>query len=198
MKGQKVLLHSCCAPCLLYPYRKLKELGYQVSCFWYNPNVFPYMEKQKRFEMLRDYCIENGIEFYSVVSLPDDFFRGICLLRGLDNRCSRCWFVRLRRTALEAKQLGFDAFTTTLLVSKYQDPVEINRLGQIIAGQVGIKYLAFDFRDGFSWAHTQARQMKLYLQKWCGCIFSYNARLRAKRRRKNRKKGEVLTSAVRE
>lgn len=189
---KRILLHTCCAPCLLYPYKVLSEQGFEVISFWYNPNIFPYDEKMKRYTCLKQYCADNAIELVSVWSMPEDFYRAVFTYRSFPSRCARCWYLRLYRTAKEAIKLGISAFTTTLLVSKYQDPVVINSLGEQVASEVGVEYLPFDFRDGFNWAHEQAKALGMYLQKWCGCIFSYNARQRAlARRRKKKKEKEV-------
>ncbi len=185
---EKILLHTCCAPCLLYPYQVLSEQGFEVISFWYNPNIFPYSEKMKRYFCLKEYCESNGIELLSVPSTPDDFYRGIFLYRSFSSRCAKCWYLRLRKSAEIANRIGIRKFTTTLLVSIYQDPEIINSLGKKVENEVGVEYLPFDFRDGFDWAHKRSKEIGLYLQKWCGCIFSYNARQRALKYRKKKKR----------
>ncbi len=187
--AEKLVLHTCCAPCLLYPYKVLSEMGFELVSLWYNPNIFPYSEKMRRYECLKEYCRGSGIELVSIPSMPEDFYRAVFTQRDIPTRCGRCWYLRLKRTARECKRLGISKFTTTLLVSKYQDPEVINALGQRVAQEEGVEYLAFDFRDGFNWAHQRAKELGLYMQKWCGCLFSYNARKRALLRRKKKKEG---------
>ncbi len=184
MEDKRILLHTCCAPCLLYPYRRLVDMGYDVVSYWYNPNIYPVMERVIRFRELERYCSDKGIEFVYDASPSSDFF-SIMGDRLVDSpsRCSLCWAIRLENTAKKAHELGIKNFTTTLLVSRYQDPQEINRLGKDIARDVGISYLAFDFRDGFDWAHQEAKRLGMYRQRWCGCIYSFSARARALFRR---------------
>ncbi len=93
-------------------------------------------------------------------------------------------------TSQWVERLNCSAFTTTLLVSKYQDPAEINRLGNEVASSRGVEYLPYDFRDGFQWAHDRAKELGLYMQKWCGCIYSFNARQRALLRRRKKKNSQ--------
>ncbi len=188
--GKRVLLHTCCAPCLLYPYEVLSREGFEVVCFWYNPNIFPYEEKMRRYETLRDYCASQGIEFHAHLSMPEDFYRAIFTYTRFPTRCSRCWYLRLLVTSQWVERLNCSAFTTTLLVSKYQDPAEINRLGNEVASSRGVEYLPYDFRDGFQWAHDRAKELGLYMQKWCGCIYSFNARQRALLRRRKKKNSQ--------
>ncbi len=179
-KREKLLLHTCCAPCLLYPYRRLSEMGYEVVSYWYNPNIYPVMERVVRFKELKGYCSDKGIEFVFDASPSRDFFSRVTSSQmSSPNRCSLCWAMRLEMSARKAYELGIKKFTTTLLVSRYQDPDEINRLGQAIAQRIGVSYLAFDFRDGFDWAHQEAKRLGMYRQKWCGCIYSFSARAKA-------------------
>ena len=177
--GKDLLLHTCCAPCLLYPYKRLTEMGYNVISYWYNPNIYPVMERAIRFNELKRYCQERNIKFIYDTSPSNDFYKAIFPHYQPPQRCSNCWKLRLSMAAKRAKEEGINVFTTTLLVSKYQDPKEINRLGKCIEEQTGVKYLEADFRDGFEWAHHRAKEMEMYRQKWCGCIYSFTTRTQA-------------------
>ena len=113
----KLLLHTCCAPCLFYPLEKLSLEGFEVTGFFYNPNIHPFAEYSRRKEALA--VLASGIEIIYAEYLPSEFFRAVNLKETAPERCGICWRMRLKKTAQAAKESGFQYFTTTLLVSPY-------------------------------------------------------------------------------
>jgi len=171
----KVLIHTCCAPCLVYPYQKLTDDGYQVTAFWYNPNIQPYKEYEKRLQSLRDFEKSKRIDviYHDSYDLEEHLRR---VISNLENRCWECYSMRLEKTAECAKMNDFDAFTTTLLVSPYQNHEWINRVGNVMAAKYNVEYIHPDFVSGFRQGHNEAYHMGLYMQKYCGCVFSEKER----------------------
>jgi predicted adenine nucleotide alpha hydrolase (AANH) superfamily ATPase len=168
----KLLLHTCCAPCLIYPLEKLREGGFQVSVFFYNPNIHPFTEykarKQAVEELSKKYALEASYPQYH----PWQYFRAVNLKEQKPQRCDICWSLRLKVTAAQAKEKGFDYFSTTLLVSPYQDQGSLKKIGCDIAADEGVKFHYEDFRPGFRRAHDEAKALGVYCQKYCGCIYS--------------------------
>jgi len=158
-----ILLHICCAPCLIYPFKRLKDKGFKISGFYYNPNLYPEVEYSRRKEAL--VYLSRDLEL--AVSYPQyqqsDFFQKDCII---------CWKLRLKETAEYAKENGFKTFSTTLLVSPYQDHELIKQLGSKIAKETGIDFYYEDFRVGFKEAQVQAKTKGIYRQKYCGCKYS--------------------------
>jgi len=154
--------------------RVLRESGFDVTGLWYNPNVHPWKEYQQRMYALAFYAEITNLK---VIYVDEYSFKG--WLSGLGSvlekekgRCRRCYEMRLLRTAQEAKNRGFDSFTTTLLFSKYQDNNAIKKLGEQISSSIGIPFLHRDFRTGWKEGNQESRKMGLYRQHYCGCIFS--------------------------
>lgn len=168
----KLLMHTCCAPCSVYCIDSLREEGIEPTIYWYNPNIHPYMEYKTRRDCLKEYTKSIEIEaiFEEEYGL-DKFCENV--IGDLKNRCSNyCYKVRLEQTAKYAKEKGYDTFTTTLLVSPYQKHEELKQMGEQIAKQYGLQFLYRDFRIGFREGQTKARELGLYMQKYCGCVFS--------------------------
>jgi epoxyqueuosine reductase len=168
----RLLLHTCCAPCLIYPLEKLRKDGFQVSAFFYNPNVHPFAEYKNRKQAVTGLSAELGLEAFYPEYHPQEYFNRVDLKEDAPQRCSICWSMRLKETARAAKEKGFDSFSTTLLVSPYQDMELIEKLGLEAAAAEGIKFHAEDFRPGFRKAHDEAKLKGIYCQKYCGCIYS--------------------------
>ena len=170
----RILVHVCCAPCFTYPHKRLLEEGHDVTAFFFNPNIHPYLEFKNRLESLEKYEKVKGIEIiynkeYDLVK----FLRG-----ALDatERCDFCYKYRLSEVARIAVQLGFEAFTTTLLISPYQKHEKLAKTGQETGKEYGIEFFYEDFRKGYGESREIARSMGLYMQKYCGCIFSEKER----------------------
>ncbi|MFC1509140.1 epoxyqueuosine reductase QueH [Candidatus Omnitrophota bacterium] len=169
----KLLLHICCGPCALYPIKKLLKGSYEtITGFYYNPNIHPPTEYKKRRNAAREISKKLGFELIEPSYKMEEFFRGIVLNEGHPERCKACWELRLSKTADTAKENGFQAFTTTLLISPYQDHKLIKEIGQRLAREKGIEFCYEDFRKGFRESQEEAKKEELYRQKYCGCVFS--------------------------
>ncbi len=168
----KLLLHTCCAPCLIYPLEQLKDKGFVVTGFFYNPNIHSFLEYNKRKETLVELNKKTAIDIVYFDYIPSEFFRAINLKENKPQRCAICWRLRLTKTAKAAKEKGFDAFSTTLLVSPYQDHELLKRIGTEISKEFKVIFYYEDFRPGFKKAQEIAKQKGLYRQKYCGCIYS--------------------------
>ena len=172
----KLLLHTCCAPCSVYCIKSLREENIEPTVYWYNPNIHPYMEYKARRDTLKEYTKTIGI---NAIFEEDYGLREFCknVITDLENRCTKyCYRVRLEQTAKYAKENGYDTFSTTLLISPYQNHEALKEIGEELAEKYGIKFLYRDFRPGFREGQNEARELGLYMQKYCGCIFSEEIR----------------------
>jgi len=173
----KILLHTCCAPCLIYPAKKLKEDGHGVAGFFYNPNIFPPDEYRKRRTALVELTSGNGApEVIYPEYIPSQFNDAIKENTERPSRCSACFALRLKRTAQFAKEKGFEGFSTTLLVSPYQDQKLIKNIGEKTARDEGVAFYFENFRPGFAQGHKEAKNKGIYCQKYCGCLYSESER----------------------
>ncbi len=167
-----ILLHICCGPCLIYPFNRLKSQGFSLKGFYYNPNIYPSGEYSRRKSTLE--CLSKDLELD--VEIPEykqsDFFQVIESQENTPQRCIICWSLRLQEAAKHAKKNGVKFFSTTLLVSPYQDHKMLKQLGEKIAKDTGVDFYYEDFRPGFKQAYQEAKQRGLYLQKYCGCKYS--------------------------
>lgn len=168
----KLLLHICCAPCLLYPLERLREKGYEISGFFYNPNIHPIAEYTHRREAIGSLAGKAGLKVIYPEYAPLDFFQQVKLKEEKPKRCPACWEMRLKATANLAKKNNFDAFSTTLLVSPYQDQEMLKEIGNAIHKAEEIDFYYEDLRAGFRKAHDLAKKEGIYCQKYCGCIYS--------------------------
>ncbi len=171
---KEILLHICCGPCSIYPLKVLREEAV-VTGYFYNPNIHPYTEWKARLETLEKYAGDIGLNMiYDRRYLLEDFIKGVLKQEG--TRCSFCYETRLRSTAKTAKENGFQAFSTTLLVSPYQKHDLIRQIGESVAKDEGIEFVYKDFRPGYQEASRLSRELGMYRQKYCGCIFSEKER----------------------
>jgi epoxyqueuosine reductase len=171
----RVLLHICCAPCTIYPLRMLREEGSEVCGVFTNPNIHPYLEYRKRLETLDTYAGQARLpvireENYSM----GDFFRQVAFRE--EERCRYCYDLRLTRAAQIASRGRFDAFTTTLLYSRFQKHDLIRSIGESVAETLGIPFLYRDFREGWSEGVRISKEIGMYRQPYCGCIYSEKER----------------------
>ncbi len=168
---ETVLLHSCCAPCSVYCIDTLRESGIEPTSLWFNPNIHPYQEYKARRDTLIDYGAQIGVE---VRVLDDyglrDFVRAVA--SDIDGRCAHCYAIRLGTAAKYAADNGFRAFTSSLLISPYQNHELLKAVGEAMGERYGVEFLYRDFRPGFRAGQAKARELGLYMQKYCGCIFS--------------------------
>ena len=168
----KLLLHTCCAPCSVYCIKSLRKEGIEPVVYWFNPNIHPYVEYKTRRDTLKEYTASIGVQaiFDENYGLKD-FCKNV--INDLENRCVKyCYRVRLEQTAKYAKENGYDTFSTTLLISPYQNHEALKKIGEEMAEKYGLIFLYRDFRPGFRQGQTEARELGLYMQKYCGCIFS--------------------------
>jgi hypothetical protein len=172
-EGKQILLHICCAPCATYTVERLRALGFEVTGLWYNPNIHPYSEHERRRETLTRYAAEIDLPViwapgYDLVA----FMRAIHGRERFRERCRICYKLRLEQAARTAAEGGFDAFTTTLLISPYQDQDAIHTLGAALAEQTGVSFFFENFRQGWAAHHQTVREHDLYSQRYCGCLYS--------------------------
>ncbi len=180
----RVLLHSCCGPCSSAVLEYLTQY-FDVTLLWYNPNLFPEEEFERRCSTQLELIEKMGLrESVHVLLEPWRSEEYYAAARGLENepeggkRCTECFRLRLRETAKLARQRGFDYFCTTLTLSRYKDAVRVNNLGERIAAETGVRWLPSDFKKRGREARSNelAKQYGLYQQRYCGCEFSLRSR----------------------
>jgi len=175
----RVLMHICCGPCLIYPLKVLRGEGITVDGYFYNPNIHPYTEFKKRMECMEEYAFKEGLRVVSEAGYDiEEFFRNVVWKE--QERCASCYEMRIRKTAQMAKDVGYDAFTTTLLYSKYQKHALIVQVANVIAAEIGIPFLYRDFREGWKEGQDTSREIGMYRQKYCGCVYSEKERYAGK------------------
>ena len=182
-KGKHLFLHSCCAPCSSYVLEYLRSF-FRITVFYYNPNITEDAEYRKRvIEQKRLIGIFNEmgdaypIEIVEGDYVPEQFF---AMSRGYEKcpeggeRCFRCYEMRLRETALQAKKAGADYFTTTLTISPLKNAAKINEIGQQLSEELEVPFLPSDFKkkNGYKRSVELSKEYDLYRQDYCGCIFS--------------------------
>ena len=177
----KTLLHACCAPCSIECVNTLRNEGIEPTLYWYNPNIHPFTEYRSRKETLVAYAESNALQYV----LRDEY--GLrpflaAVTPTLDNRCARCYEMRLEGTARYAAENGYEQFSTTLLISPYQNHELLRETGENMAKKYGIAFLYRDFRPHFRDGQQKAREFGLYMQKYCGCIFSEEERYQKKKK----------------
>lgn len=189
------LLHTCCAPCSIHCVEQLRQEKIEPVSYWFNPNIHPYTEYRSRKNTLEEYAksihlkliIDNQYGLRSFVKAVID---------DLEHRCFYCYQVRLEQTARYAAENGFDSFSTTLLVSPYQKHEALIAAGKAAEQKYQIPFLYRDFRIGFQDGQQKARELGLYMQKYCGCIFSEEERYRAKQMQKEKQRLQQLQQNI--
>lgn len=176
----KLFLHSCCAPCSSYVLEYLSQY-FEITLFYYNPNIFPEEEYHKRVDELKR--LVSQMQFKNKVSViegryqPEEFFeiaKGFEQLEEGGERCYRCYRLRLEETAKLAAQGGYDYFTTTLSISPYKNAAKLNEISQQLGEIYSVKALPADFkkREGYKRSIKLSEIYGLYRQDYCGCVFS--------------------------
>ena len=171
----KLLLHTCCAPCSVYCVESLKKENIDITSYWYNINIHPYKEYEARLNCLIDY--NKSINLPLIIDYCyglKEFCKNVS--DKIESRCGYCYVSRLEKTAKYAKEHGFDAFSTTLLISPYQNHELLKKTGEMLSKKYGIEFLYRDFRPGFKEGQNKARELGFYMQKYCGCVFSEEER----------------------
>lgn len=176
-----MLLHICCGPCAAYPVKYLRKQGHELVAYFYNPNIHPYKEFSRRLETGREFAAKVGLELVvdDAYTLEDFLARALAAGGG---RCRACYELRLRQAARYAKANGFDCFSTTLLVSPYQQHETIKSVAEEIAAAEGVPFCYVDFRPGWHEGVAISRELELYRQPYCGCVFSERDRYKKVRK----------------
>lgn len=182
----KILLHICCGNCAISPVQTLKREGHHITGFWFNPNIHPYEEYRERFSSLKVMAEDSCTDMHVYDRYEPDSFFGMFPdpAPPFPERCTSCYTLRLEKTAREAAQGGFDAFSTTLLISPYQGFDQISHVGNRYAEKYNVSFYLRDFRPYFRESLTAAQSLGLYRQKYCGCIFSRNEGMNKKQKTK--------------
>ena len=187
--SNKVLLHTCCAPCSIHCVDSLRAEGLEPVSYWFNPNIHPYTEYRSRKTTLEAYAKDIHLPL-----IIDNTYglREFCknVIHDLSSRCFYCYDVRLDQTARYAAENGFASFTTTLLVSPFQNHTAIIQAAEKASEKYHVPFLYRDFRPGFQDGQNKARELELYMQKYCGCIFSEEERYRRKQMQKEKQSAE--------
>ena len=171
----KVLLHVCCANCAIYPIKSMRAEGLEVMAFFYRHNIHPYTECLKRQEALEAFAEQIDLKvIYQDGYDLEGFIRNVAFRES--ERCNYCYHDRLRSTALVAKRGKFDYYSSTLLYSKHQKHELIRSIGESIAKSVGVPFLYHDYREGWKEGIECSKEMGLYRQQYCGCVYSEKER----------------------
>ncbi len=174
-EGRKLLLHVCCGPCAVFPLSRLREQGWAPYGYFFNPNIHPYTEYLRRRDTLADYARERDWPVIFAEEYPlEEYFRRVVYREK--ERCRFCYVLRLRRAARVAKKGQFEAFSTTLLVSPFQKHELVREAGEAAAIEYGIPFYYADFRRGFREGVNRFRELGMYRQQYCGCVFSERER----------------------
>lgn len=178
----KLLMHICCAPCSVMSVKTYQDQGHDITGYWYNPNIHPFKEYEERLQSAKAY-----FEMIRVPLLVNDYY-GLELftknvISDLSKRCDFCYEERLRNAAKLAKSQGFEGFTTSLLISPYQKHDLLRTTCETIALEEGIPFVYIDLRPFYREGQAIAKTLPIYMQKYCGCVFSEEERY-LKRKRK--------------
>jgi predicted adenine nucleotide alpha hydrolase (AANH) superfamily ATPase len=159
----------------------LDEEGIRPVLFWYNPNIHPWTEYRSRRDCLKAFAEDRGLELIMIDEYGlRPFLRGMSGISGgfedRQGRCSCCYRLRLEKTAEKAGETGCDFFSSTLLISPYQNHEALRKTGEEAAAEYGARFFYRDFRPFFREGQKYAREKGFYMQKYCGCVFSEEER----------------------
>lgn len=168
---KKLLLHICCGPCAT-PVVPDLTLRFEVSGFYYNPNIYPENEFDMRLSSAKKVADFNGIKLTVPKQSREDYLYFMGETRTKPDRCLLCYKQRLSKTAQFAKENGFKYFSTTLLLSPFQYHDDIRKIGENVAKEYGVDFFYHDYRPLYRQSREMAKEMDLYLQKYCGCKHS--------------------------
>ena len=184
-KVPRLLLHSCCAPCSSYVLEYLSDY-FEITVFYYNPNIFPESEYTKR--ILEQQTLINNMH----MKYPASFLAGAydskkfyAMAKGMEElkeggaRCFACYALRLEEAARMAREGEYDYFTTTLTISPLKNAEKLNEIGNKLAEKYGVTYLPSDFKkkNGYKRSIELSKEYGLYRQDYCGCEFSQRDRI---------------------
>lgn len=188
-KVPKLLLHSCCAPCSSYVLEYLSDY-FEITVFYYNPNIFPESEYTKRIleqqMLIHDMKMKYPVSFLAGSYERDKFYEiaaGLEHLKEGGERCFKCYELRLMEAARMAQEGEFDYFTTTLSISPMKNAEKLNEIGKKVGAKYGVSYLQSDFKkkNGYKRSIELSKEFGLYRQDYCGCEFSFRDRQREKK-----------------
>jgi hypothetical protein len=168
---EKLLLHICCGPCATPIIPSLKS-EFEVFGFYYNPNIYPEAEFKNRLDSAKKVAGASSTKIILPEQKGDDYFSYIGETKNKPERCLLCYRQRLISTAEYAKVNGFNYFSTTLLISPFQYHEELKKIGEEISAELDVNFYYQDFRPLYSYSRELAKEMNLYMQKYCGCKFS--------------------------
>lgn len=164
-----LLLHSCCAPCSAWPLENLLERGIVPQLYFYNPNIHPLAEWQRRYESMIDFAAHHELTLHVSREWDESVWRK---LGRSEKRCRFCYGIRMKHAAAKAAELGLGCFTSSLLVSPYQNRELILQAGRTAARMYGVEFLEEDWRERFRYGQQLAKEEGLYRQKYCACCIS--------------------------
>ena len=185
----RLLLHSCCAPCSSYVLEYLSDY-FEITVFYYNPNIFPESEYTKRIleqqMLIQDMHVKHPVSFLAGSYERDRFYeiaKGLEHLKEGGDRCFKCYELRLEEAAMIAAECEFDYFTTTLSISPMKNAEKLNEIGNKVGAKYGVSYLQSDFKkkNGYKRSIELSKEFGLYRQDYCGCEFSFRDRQREKK-----------------
>lgn len=166
-----ILLHQCCGPCSIYPIEVMQAEGYNLTTYFFNHNIHPVQEFYRRLEGAVLVSHHYGVE-----CIVDEYYGLIEFTREHayheKERCKSCYKRRLFKTAEKAKELSFDAFTSSLLYSKMQKHEDIIEMAEAASKEYNIPFYYYDFREGWQQGIDISKELEIYRQNYCGCIYS--------------------------
>lgn len=186
---RKLLIHTCCAPCFIYIEHDLKENGLinengqrekvDYTAFFYNPNIHPLVEYKRRRDTFVDFCTRHDckmilVDEYDMKNYIKYVVENVGENKKYKIRCEYCYYMRLKKVFEYAKENGFDIVSTTLTISPYQKHEVIKEVGKKLEAEYGVEFLYLDYREHFREGQKMAREDGLYMQKYCGCVFSFD------------------------
>lgn len=200
-KNEKIILHACCAPCCIEPYKILKDAGWDITIMYSNDNIFPKSEYEKRYTTLFDWAAINKAKLIKDTFKVDKWKERV-LKFGEDKprsekrklRCGECYQVRLENAAKYAVNNGIEYLASSLAVSPYQYNDLLEQRLNIVCSKFNLKPVFMDFRPYYSNATKKSIELKMYRQKYCGCELSYNESIEQFKRTKNKKYLKQLLS----
>ncbi len=181
----RILLHICCGNCAIYPVSMLREQNHDITGYFFNNNIHPYQEFARRLETTRNYAEKVNLPLVCNENYElENFLTNVA--QDPANRCKYCYRSRLMATAQHAHKLGFEGFTTTLLYSRYQKHQDILEYGMQLATEFNLTFHYEDYRVGWNEGIRISKEMGLYRQQYCGCIYSEKDRYYPKKNKLGR------------
>ena len=195
-----LLLHMCCGPCSCYPVKKLREDGIEPTGYFFNPNIHPYKEWEMRLNAAKEFAQKVDMEIITDENyMLRDFLKKALAAESVENgRCRMCYTWRLEQVAKYAAEKGFEAFTSTLFYSIYQQHELMKDTAQHFADMYGVKFYYEDFRPGGQEGIDISKELELYRQPYCGCIFSEEERYSKAIRKQRKKEAKARKKAMME